>query len=329
MISAICSILPPLLAGILEKIPDATMQKVTEIRMRINCPLLMVLTGYDIMFNSSGEAVSAMEKAYICSREDLMQIVQLISKNSLYAFEQELRLGYFTIAGGHRIGVAGQAIMENGQVKALKNISSVNIRIARQVKGCANSLMTYILGKGIASTLLISPPRCGKTTLLRDIVRQLSSGSVKTGFNGVQVGLVDERSEIAACQYGVPTMDLGYRVDVLDGCPKANGMLMLIRSMAPQAIITDELGRQEDVQAVQEALNAGITVIATVHGKDEKEILHRPFVGELIKNRFFDRYVVLDNKPGIGTVKKVVAVKEDEILYSYEMGKDHVVKTGR
>nr|WP_255351812.1 stage III sporulation protein AA [Propionispora sp. 2/2-37] len=306
------------------------MRDVTEIRMRINQPLLMVLTSRDIMFNSSGETVNDINKAYRCSREDLIQVMQLVSKNSLYAFEQELRMGYFTIIGGHRIGVAGQAIMENGQVKALKNISSINIRIAREVKGCADPLMTYILGKRIASTLLISPPRCGKTTILRDIIRQLSSGSNYKSFNGVQIGLVDERSEIAACQHGIPTMDLGHRVDVLDGCPKASGMLMLIRSMAPQAIITDELGRHEDVQAVREALNAGISVITTVHGNDEKEILHRPYVSELIKNRFFDRYIILDNQPKIGTIKKVVAVKEDKILYSYnEKEQDHVVETSR
>jgi stage III sporulation protein AA len=147
----------------------------------------------------------------------------------------------------------------------------------------------------------------------------LSGGVPQVGFYGVQVGVVDERSEIGACRNGIPTTDLGCRVDVLDGCCKAQGLLMLIRSMSPQVVVTDELGRQEDVYAIREALTAGISVIATMHGKDLEEILHRPYVGELIQNKYFDRHIILGNTPFPGSVEAILD-KQRTILYSRKKG---------
>jgi len=330
MLTSIYPILPPRLAELFKKISPAIAQQITEIRIRAQRPLVAVLGNQDILIGLNAEIVENGRFAYHCVPEDLMQLVQLISKNSLYAYEQELRSGYFTIAGGHRIGVAGQAIMENGRLKALKYISSVNIRIAREVAGCADVILPYLIdGECLMSSLIISPPRCGKTTVLRDIVRQISDGVYSMPCKGVQVGIVDERSEIAACQQGVPTMNIGCRSDVLDGCPKAIGMLMLIRAMSPTVIVTDELGREEDACAVREALHAGIAVITTVHGHDETEVSHRPYIGELIRERFFDRYIILDNKPQMGTLKKVIAVKDGTVLYSWEKRGAYVVKAGR
>lgn len=328
--TSIYSILPPRLADLFKKIPPVIVQQITEVRIRMQRPLIAVLGNQDIFIGLEGEITENQQLAYQCGAEDLAQLVQLISKNSLYACEQELRSGYFTITGGHRVGVAGQAIMENGRLKALKNISSVNLRIAREVAGCADAILPYLIDRErLMSSLIISPPRCGKTTILRDIVRQISDGIPSIPCKGVQVGIVDERSEIAACQQGVPTMNIGCRTDVLDGCPKAIGMLMLIRSMSPAIIITDELGREEDATAVREALHAGIAVITTVHGDNEIDVARRPYIGELIRERFFDRYIILANKPRIGTLKKVIEAKEDTVLYSREKRDVHVVKASR
>jgi len=315
-------ILAPGLVSILRSVSGTVVNRITEIRMRINQPLLLVLGINDAMVNLAGQITTDTNQAYICSSEDVAKTIQLISKNSLYAFEQELKMGFLTINGGHRVGLAGQAIVDGGILKALKNISSLNIRIARQVKGCADKLIPYIISgdKRVLSTLIIAPPRCGKTTLLRDLVRQISSGNNTIAFTGVQVGVVDERSEIAACQNGIPTVELGHRVDVLDGCPKACGILMLIRSMSPQVVVTDELGRQEDALAVREALNAGTSVITSVHGRDVDEILHRPYIGKLIQEKYFERYVVLGNQPAIGTVQEIIAVKHGDLLYSIRKG---------
>ena len=314
----IFSVLPPHLVTIISVIPTAQLASLMEIRLRVNRPLLLVLGSVDIMLSSMGDIVNDRDAAYLCTRDDINKILQLISKNSLYAFEQELKMGFLTIHGGHRVGLAGQAIVDGGEMKALKNISSLNIRMAREIKGCGDKIMPYIItgGKRVLSTLVISPPCCGKTTILRDLIRQISIGNNE--FRGLQVGVVDERSEIAACKNGTPTVDLGPRTDVLDGCPKASGMLMLIRSMSPAVIATDELGRAEDVCAVREALNAGVSILATVHGRDINEVLQRPYVGELIQHKYFDRYVVLSDRPKVGTIEKVIDSKQHKILWEKE-----------
>jgi len=311
-------VLPPHLVTIISTIPTNQLAYLKEIRLRVNRPLLLVLGTVDIMLSSVGNIVNNLDEAYLCTRDDINKTLQIISKNSLYAFEQELKLGFLTIHGGHRVGLAGQAIIDGGEMKALKNISSLNIRMAREIKGCGDKIIPYIItgGKRVLSTLVISPPCCGKTTLLRDLIRQISMGNKE--FRGLQVGVVDERSEIGACKNGVPTVDLGPRTDVLDGCPKASGLLMLIRSMSPAVVATDELGRAEDVCAISEAVSAGVSILATVHGRDIKEVLQRPYVGELIQHKYFDRYVVLSDRPQVGTIEKIIDSKEHKILWKRE-----------
>ncbi len=309
-------ILPSHIIGLLQKLSLNILNQLSEIRIRVNQPLLLVLRNNDYAVTDN------RGQNYICDISDVDKVLQLITKNSLYTLEQELKGGFITIPGGHRVGLAGQAIVAGGKVKTLKNFSSVNIRIAREVQGCADSIVPYVIATSqrICNSLIISPPRCGKTTILRDLARQLSTGIPKFKFTGVQVGIVDERSEIAACNRGVPTVNVGQRTDVLDGCPKAEGMLMLVRSMSPQLIITDEIGRQEDVTAVQEALNAGVNVIASAHAATVEELLYRPFVRELVENKLFDRYVLLQDYPCPGTVTKVIEVKTNKLLFCLKTG---------
>lgn len=311
-------VLPAHIVEIFSSVPGDELVYLTEIRLRINQPLLLVLGNRDIILSPTGKIISDYDGAYLCTRDDLHKILQLISRNSLYAYEQEMKMGFLTIDGGHRIGLAGQVIADCGEIKTLKSIASVNIRLAREIIGCAEKIMPYIIngGRSIFSTLIISPPRCGKTTILRDLIRRISTGDKVCA--GLQVGVVDERSEIAACKNGVTTVDLGKRTDVLDRCPKAIGMLMLIRSMSPSVVATDELGRDEDVSAVREALNAGVSVLATVHGRDVNDLLQRPHISSLINYKDFDRYVVLSNIPHVGTVERIIDSKENLILWEKE-----------
>ncbi|MBP2642279.1 MAG: stage sporulation protein [Firmicutes bacterium] len=315
--------LAPKLAQILRACSVNLLNQTMELRIRTDRPLELITLSGSQFITVGGKETCSKGTAYHCCRGDLEQTLQLISRNSLYAFEEELKMGFLTITGGHRIGLAGQAILQNGQIKALKNISSLNFRLARAIKNAANLVLPYVIIPGtgqVYNTLIISPPRCGKTTLLRDLTRQLSNGIPELSFPGVQVGLVDERSEIAACRDGIPTADLGPRIDVLDGCPKAEGLLMLIRSMGPDVVVTDELGRQNDVNALHEALHAGVKVIASVHGQNVCDINSRPYICELISHKYFDRYIILNKRPVIGSVSEIISAKTNEVLYSQEIG---------
>lgn len=309
-------ILPPTIASATLSLSSSVAAQVTEIRMRVGQPVLIMVGRMDRMLCSDGTLTGKTSQAVICTHDDIAKALQLISRNSIYAFEQELRSGYITITGGHRVGIAGQAIVDNGRLKTLKNIGSLNIRLSREKKGAADVVFPYVVRDGrIASTLIISPPRCGKTTLLRDLIRQISAGNPGHGFTGAQVGVVDERSELAGCCDGVPTVDLGPRVDVLDACPKATGMIMLIRSMAPQAVATDELGSAEDAQAVREALHAGVAVLTTVHGHNAQDVSCRPHIGELLADQCFERLVILSDQPVIGTIEEISDVRSGGCLY--------------
>jgi len=266
--------------------------RLEEIRMRTGQPLM-------IRYDGREQILPAVQQPHIVTKEEMRETMDYISHYSLYAYSEELKHGFVTIEGGHRVGVAGKVITEQEKVKNVQHISSVNIRVSHEVIGCADPLIPYIVQDGrICHTLLISPPGCGKTTMIRDLIRQISDGN--DYIQGCSVGVVDERSELGGCYMGIPRNHLGKRTDILDCCPKAAGMLMLIRSMAPQVIAVDEIGSREDVQAVEYAMQCGCRLIASVHGMDMDEALRKPALGDLIRKRVFERYVVLgcDEHPG-------------------------------
>jgi stage III sporulation protein AA len=315
-------ILPLHLRHILSKVPEKLLNSLEEIRMRQARPLMLVIGNQDFMVTAAGNPVTKGQNVYIVSKEDMFKTFQLISQGSVYAIEEELKNGYLTLPGGHRVGITGKTVMEGGGVKTLRFISGFNIRIAREIPGAADKVLPYIIDKEgrVYNTLILSPPKAGKTTLLRDLIRQLSSGVEKFHIKGFKVGLVDERSEIACCYEGVPQNDVGTRTDILDGCPKACGIMMLLRSMSPDIIATDEIGRPEDVTAIEEAINAGVTIITTAHAPDVEEIKRRPTVRKLIVRGFFKRLVVLGFSTGVGSLEKVIDGEDFGILFDRTKG---------
>ena len=272
-------ILPQKIRHILDK-NHIDFEQLQEIRMREQKPLFIKIDGREKEF------------LHYVTKEELRETMEYISNYSLYAYENELRQGFLTIQGGHRIGVAGKVIIENGKVKNFQYISSINIRVCHEIYGCADKLFPQILNEGkLEQTLIVSPPGCGKTTLLRDLVRQVSDGN--RHIKGKNIGIIDERCEIGACYQGVPQNQLGRRSDILDCCPKAEGLIMLVRSMAPQAVAVDEIGGVEDQKAISYAINSGVTVIATLHGNSYEDVKKKNLIQ-------FKRIILLKNKETIG-----------------------------
>lgn len=288
--------------------------EIEEIRLRIKRPLLFRVGAQELSITPNEQVTSVPEDGVLITKEDLERTVQILSQNSLYAWDEEFRNGYITIPGGHRIGLVGRAVIDHGYLKTIKDISGINYRIGRQILGCADGVLPFLIKQDhqLCHTLIISPPQCGKTTLLRDIVRQLSNGISALDFSGVNVGLVDERSEIAGMYQGEPQFQIGARTDVLDACPKAQGMMMLIRSMSPQVLATDEVGKNEDLEAMYQALQSGVTIITTVHGNSMEEIRERPNLQALLNWQFFDRIIILSRRKGVGTLEKVLNGKTME-----------------
>jgi len=310
------TVLPDNLREIIMALPGLFMDRLEEIRLRQNRPLAIGLTSGDCFLSPGGEVTENPARAYVVTGDDIQRVTRMVSNSSLYALEEELKNGYITLPGGHRVGITGKVVTEAGKVRTIKYISGFNIRISREVKGTARIILPRLLDRygRVKHTLIISPPRCGKTTLLRDLVRLLSNGIPELNLPGVNVGLVDERSELAGCYRGIPQMDVGLRTDVLDRCPKAEGMMMLLRAMAPQVLATDEIGKQEDIQAMEEVINAGVTVLSTVHGSSPEEIKKRPALKYLLGLKVIERFVILGRSNGVGTVEDIIDGRTMETL---------------
>lgn len=269
-----------------------------EIRMRIGKPLMIVYK------NAEWILPEKEVKKHLVSKDELRETMDYISHYSLYAYEAEMRQGFITVEGGHRVGVSGKVILEGERIKNMQYISSINIRVAHEIVGCASKVLRYITrNKEMYHTLIISPPRCGKTTLIRDLIRQISDGNEYV--RGCTVGVVDERSELGGCYLGIAQNDTGMRTDILDCCPKAEGMILLIRSMAPRVLAIDEIGSEEEIRAMEYSMHCGCKLLASVHGTDLDEISKRPGIKQLVEQRRFERYIVLDNQGRPGAVRTI------------------------
>jgi len=278
-----------------------------EIRLRINSPILIKKINKAFFLDN-----------YKVTKKDIDDTVANLTRNSIHAFEKEIRGGYITIEGGHRVGIGGDCIYEGDSFKGFKNITSLNIRIAREYPGCSQKYIKYFISdhRNIYNTLIIGPPLSGKTTFIRDLCANLSDGTKNPDFEGCDTTLIDERGEISAIYNGIPQMYVGCRTDVLSYCMKKEGFIMGIRALSPRIIISDELGSRDDFEILQYALKSGVNIITTAHGFSLDDVKKNLFMKTIIDNNFFDRAVILKNSIKPGIVQEVYDFERNKVIFN-------------
>lgn len=286
---------------------------VQEIRIRVGSQIIVKTNKKDdIIIN------------YFVTREDILEIMQVICNNSIYSYQNEIANGYITINGGHRVGITGDVVLENNKVINIKYISSLNFRIARQILDCSNNILKYVINleeNTVFHTLIVSPPGAGKTTILKDLVRKISDGIPEIGFKGIDVSLIDERGEISAMYNGVPQNKIGIRTDVLENVSKPIGIKMAVRSMAPKVIVADEIGNYNDIEAINYAVCSGVKGIFTAHSLSYETMMLNKELNKLINMKIIERIIFLDSKTK-GKIKNVYLLAEDTKNYLREVVKN-------
>lgn len=251
------------------------------------------------------------------TRADLDSVLEIATRASAHTALERVRRGFVTVRGGHRIGLCGTAAVEGGQVRTLRCLSSLNIRVARSVVGAAKAAVPLLrTGNTVFSALILAPPGAGKTTLLRDLIRALSDGE---GGPPLRVGAADERGEIAALWEGKPELDVGGHTDVMDGCSKAAGLEMLLRGMNPQVLAADEITSPEDIAAAAQAAGCGVPLLATAHARSVRDLTARPLYRELLALGIFQKLVLIEQAEDGGRTVKAESLPVSGIT-TYERG---------
>jgi len=280
-------ILPDKVQAALERF---SLSQVYEIRLRTNAPVVVCVNGRNFPL---------LTVSVNCN--DLENIIHKAAEYAIYAVLDQMVKGFITIRGGIRIGIAGELVMQNNKVSAVKNFSSLCIRVPHEIKNCAQLVLPYVFtAQRPVSTLIIAPPGAGKTTLLRDLARQIGHQ-----FPNLSTLILDERGELAACYLGERQLDVGQNVDVITGGTKAYGFENGIRSLRPDVVITDEIATVEDVAMLHRAVRSGVIVFASVHAANIDDVMTKPDIGQLLTQQVFERYIVLQGDGQVGRVSGI------------------------
>lgn len=287
------SLLPGGLREVFEAIPKAEKAAAEEFRLRAGFPPSVLLP--------TGE--KRLGDTQVTPR-NLADILEIATDSSLHTAKESIRNGFVTGSGGHRIGICGTAIMKSGEIDGMRSVSSLAVRIAKEIRDCGKEASNMLAsGKEFTSAIVVSPPGGGKTTMLRDMVRILSE-------RGFRVALADERGEIAAMRGGVPQMDVGSRTDILSSCPRDEAVMLLLRTMNPEIIAMDEITAPRDAKALEGAFNCGVGLLATAHAADIGELRQRSLYRGLLTEGVFKKAVIIGKRNG----ERYVSVEDLEAI---------------
>ncbi len=282
--------------------------QINEVRVKKLWPVSVISNNKRLFLKYDGSLIDNIEEKGLCIAEadDFDESIRRLCNFSLHSYQNELINGFITVDGGHRVGICATAVKNSkGEINSVNNISSLNIRISREISGVSDNIINTVFSNGIKSLLIIGEPSSGKTTLLRDLATRISGEE----FGFMRVSVVDERSEIAKTSSASNYKSLGVGCDVLDGFPKSEGMIIALRAMGPDVIICDEIGKEEDVFAIQNVSNSGVVIIASIHSSSISELIRKPQFNKIIKTGAFEIAVVLKGKAAPGEISEIVSLR--------------------
>ena len=300
--------LPERIKQAVVSVPDSIKKSATEVRLRVNQPVSLCCMGKTYFVSEKHKAIESPHGCFPVTREDLAQSVISMCAYSVHSHQHELSQGYISLKGGHRAGICGTASSDNGKVTAVRDITSINIRIAREIHSAAASLTNTAFAKGLCGTLIVGAPSSGKTTILRDLARRMSSGEATGCY--IKTAVVDERGELGAVFEGIPQNNLGICCDILSGYPKGFGILTAVRTLSPDVIICDEIGGKEETVSILDGIGCGVKIIAAAHAGSLRELLSRRHIHRLLEAGAFEKIVMLKNGSTPGVISEIVEVGE-------------------
>lgn len=306
----VLTLLPLNIKNYIFTLPEQTKLSIKEIRLRAEKPIVIVTEKGSSFLTANSKTTyiysSSLPKV---SLKDLTEIVKRACDYSVYSHQEDINSGFLTVKGGHRIGLCGTAVIEKGKIVSVRDINCVNIRIASQKFGCANEIVKNVFFPGLKNTVIAGPPMCGKTTVLRDLARQLSDGETGNYYKCV---IADERNEIACVTNGICGCNVGNNTDVLSAYSKLDAINIALRTMSPDIVFCDEIANANEVKAIINGIMCGVKFVVTAHCGDFEELRTRPAGKLLFDSGLFDCCIMLGTKERIGKIEKIISIKSDK-----------------